>query len=120
MALNGDPSISSEEDQADDQLDDADQGGLFGSGSEDDASMYVLCVSTIHTVLTSLRAGSLGAKPRKLEDEELDSGDDEGRYDRATNGVGEDDQEELQDKKANIMITNIGRHPDPNPSDGEV
>ena len=65
------------------------------------------------------RARSVEAKRRKLDDEELDSGDDEGRYDRERVFDG-DGQEELHENNANVMDSSIGRHPDPNPSDGEV
>ena len=64
--------------------------------------------------------GSVGNKRRKLDDEELDSGDDEGRHDREGDGADGENQEELQDSNANVMDANIGRHPDPRPSDGEV
>ena len=64
--------------------------------------------------------GSVNNKRRKLDDEELDSGDDEDRHDREGDGADGDNQEELQDSNANVMDANIGRHPDPRPSDGEV
>ena len=66
------------------------------------------------------RTGSAGIKRRKLDDEELDSGDDEDRYDRTRDGVDGNDEGALQDNNANVMVSNIGRHPDPRPSDGEV
>ncbi len=66
------------------------------------------------------RASNVGHKRRKLDDEDLDSGDDEGRHDREGDAFDGDDQEELPASNANVMNANIGRHPDPNPSDGEV
>ena len=75
----------------------------------------------MHCIDTSSRAGSVSNKRRKLDDEELDSGDDEGRRDREEIGAVEDNEEgQLQETNKNVLGTNIGRHPDPNPSDGEV
>ena len=58
-------------------------------------------------------------KPRELSDEELDSGDDEGRADRAQKDEGgykaSDDQEQLR-----IEEKTLWRHPLPKPFDGEV
>jgi RNA polymerase-associated protein LEO1 len=57
-------------------------------------------------------------KPRELSDEELGSGDDEGRDDRAKDeGVykAQDDQEQLR-----IEEKTLWRHPLPKPLDGEV
>lgn len=61
---------------------------------------------------------------RKLNDEELDSGDDEDRHDRLMddadgNGNGDVDME-LEGQSANIMDIKLGRHAVPDPSDGEV
>ena len=41
MSIDQDASAMSDQGPVDNQLDDEDQGGLFGSGSEDEASMYV-------------------------------------------------------------------------------
>jgi RNA polymerase-associated protein LEO1 len=58
-------------------------------------------------------------KPRELSDEELDSGDDEGRDDRAQREEGgykaQDDKEQLR-----IEEKTLWRHPLPKPLDGEV
>ncbi|KAJ4296604.1 Paf1 complex component [Kalmusia sp. IMI 367209] len=51
---------------------------------------------------------------RKLDDEELDSGDDEGRTDRARVTP------EIQDQNFNFMEADIARHAVPEPSDGEL
>ncbi|KAJ8061107.1 hypothetical protein OCU04_010181 [Sclerotinia nivalis] len=59
------------------------------------------------------------APPRMLSDAELDSGDDEGRDDRAPN---KEDEEELpaeDTRNARILEADIFRHPVPRPSDGE-
>jgi RNA polymerase-associated protein LEO1 len=55
---------------------------------------------------------------RQLDDEELDSGDDEGRYDRAH---AEDEGAELEQvtEDVNVMEIDLGRHPVPESSDGE-
>ncbi len=61
-------------------------------------------------------------KPRQLDDEELDSWDDEGRDDRlADDGddLAVDDGQQLQEELT-FMDVEFGRHPVPEPSDGEV
>lgn len=57
-------------------------------------------------------------KTRELDDEDLDSGDDEGRRDRATNDVFEEDATE--GREARIAGIEVARLPKPNPYDGEV
>ncbi|KAI9842998.1 MAG: hypothetical protein M1838_002900 [Thelocarpon superellum] len=82
---------------------DASDGGLFGSDDEDQAP----------------------SKPsaRHLDDEELDSGDDEGRPDRtadaADDGEGEADADEMEEDH-NIMDLKFGIHAVPEGSDGET
>jgi RNA polymerase-associated protein LEO1 len=56
-------------------------------------------------------------KTRELSDRELDSGDDEGRDDRAPKAE-EPDFDSGRD--ARILDTTIWRHPLPKPADGEV
>lgn len=53
---------------------------------------------------------------RKLDDEELDSGDDEGRADRAPHGV----EYEQEQQTLSFMETDVARHAVPEPSDGEL
>ncbi|OSS45801.1 hypothetical protein B5807_09580 [Epicoccum nigrum] len=55
-------------------------------------------------------------EPRKLDDEELDSGDDEGRADRAPQAV----EYEQQEQTLSYMETDVARHAVPEPSDGEL
>jgi RNA polymerase-associated protein LEO1 len=60
---------------------------------------------------------------RKLDDAELDSGDDEGRRDRLADTIeddGDDNGEALQEKEVKIYPSDIGRMPEPEPGDGEV
>ncbi len=57
---------------------------------------------------------------RKLNDEELDSGDDEDRNDRLMDDADGDVDMELEGQSANIMDIKLGRHAVPDPSDGEV
>ena len=58
-------------------------------------------------------------KQRELDDEELDSGDDEGRMDRV--GIDEDaDLEGRPEDEVRLMDAALGRHAIPNGSDGEV
>jgi RNA polymerase-associated protein LEO1 len=54
---------------------------------------------------------------RQLSDRELDSGDDEGRDDRAPKGAEIDYDTE---RDARIIETTVWRHPLPKPADGEV
>lgn len=55
---------------------------------------------------------------RQLDDEELDSGDDEDRLDRIGDEP-EEEQEVMTMEKA-VMDLEIPRQPGPEPSDGEV
>lgn len=57
---------------------------------------------------------------RKLDDEELDSGDDEERNDRLMDDADGDVDMGLEGQSANIMDVKLGRHAVPDPSDGEV
>lgn len=57
---------------------------------------------------------------RKLDDEELDSGDDEDRNDRLVDDADGDIDMGLEGHSANIMDVKLGRHAVPDPSDGEV
>lgn len=96
----GDSSLdgSSEGEAANAQLNGDNDADLFGSGSEnEDAS----------------------DKPRKLSDAELDSGDDEGRDDRADDHLSET-KEATHTREENVLDVSIGRHAIPRPSDGEV
>ncbi|KAK2836881.1 hypothetical protein FQN49_006631 [Arthroderma sp. PD_2] len=79
-------------------LDDDGDGGLFGSGSEDEEDIH--------------------EGRRKLDDVQLDSGDDEGRYDRAGTPMEEDGME--YGETLNIMDLSLGRAPEPEPTDGQV
>lgn len=64
---------------------------------------------------------SLYSKPRQLDDEELDSGDDEGRNDRL--GRDEDmavDDQQVEEEELTFMDASLPRQAAPEPSDGEV
>ena len=57
-------------------------------------------------------------RQRQLDDEELDSGDDEGRRDREeAEDAGEEPEQVMDD--VNIMEIDLGRHPVPESTDGE-
>lgn len=88
---------SSDDEDANAQLNGEDGAGLFGSGSEDEGA----------------------GEARKLSDEDLDSGDDQGRNDRV-----EDHQSETKEathiREENVIDVSIGRHAIPQPCDGEV
>ncbi|MCJ1300842.1 hypothetical protein MMC08_003641 [Hypocenomyce scalaris] len=67
-------------------------------------------------------AGGLFGNGRKLDDEELDSGDDEGRKDRMEDdmdGYGEEAAGSVP-RGVNILTADLGRHAGPRPSDGEL
>ncbi|KAL8736304.1 MAG: hypothetical protein Q9166_000459 [cf. Caloplaca sp. 2 TL-2023] len=87
-----------------DESDDAPDGDLFGDGSDADAD------------------GGEGGSPkrRRLDDKDLDSGDDEGRRDRLENGYADDDQEQGDGREENVADVRLGRHAIPRPSDGEM
>lgn len=55
---------------------------------------------------------------RKLDDEQLDSGDDEGRWDRRGSPMDEDAAE--YSETLNIMDLNLGRTTEPESTDGHV
>ena len=59
------------------------------------------------------------APRRELDDEELDSGDDEGRLDRAGHDAAEEEQE-MQEQEKIVMDLDLPRQAGPEPSDGEV
>lgn len=66
-------------------------------------------------------------RERRLDDEELDSGDDEGREDRiikTLEGDGDEqgvaDEEEEAEENAKIMDLHLGRHAVPESTDGQV
>ncbi|KAK4695253.1 RNA polymerase-associated protein LEO1, partial [Lecanoromycetidae sp. Uapishka_2] len=92
---------SGQDEQVEHELIDDDEGGLFGDGDEDGAS-GVESISSTH---------------RKLSDEELDSGDDEGRTDRIDY---EAEKAAKEPELANILAASIGRHAGPQPSDNEL
>ncbi|KAI9782904.1 MAG: hypothetical protein M1839_004379 [Geoglossum umbratile] len=62
-------------------------------------------------------AGRVLSGRRDLDDSELDSGDDEDRRDLATRADGEGEQDE---ESATIQDVQLGRHPVPEGSDGEL
>ena len=87
---------SSDEDE---MMDNADlEGDLFG-GSDDETPVE---------------------KTRELDDDELDSGDDEGRQDRLPDDGHDEDIDYNTGREANIQESIIYRHPLPKPVDGEV
>lgn len=58
---------------------------------------------------------------RKLDDADLDSGDDEGRRDRLANTIEDDDDGgAVEDQVVQIYPSDIGRMAEPEPDDGDV
>lgn len=61
------------------------------------------------------------SEQRRLDDEELDSGDDEERYDRVANTIEDEDYlGQAGPETLNILDVDLGRQPQPVPGDGEV
>lgn len=75
------------------------------------SGLGALCCRTARRLLLTV-----SHRQRKLDDEELDSGDDEGRTDRLAGGT----QEQLEEQTFNFMDADIARHCVPEPSDGEL
>jgi RNA polymerase-associated protein LEO1 len=71
------------------------------------------------SLAADVEAGSadLCGRQRKLDDEDLDSGDDEGRADRAAAAP---EVNEVEDQTYNFMDADLARHAVPEPSDGEL
>lgn len=67
-------------------------------------------------MLDSSPALTFHPRQRKLDDEDLDSGDDEDRGDRAPAAT----QETYEEQSFNFMEPEIARHAVPEPSDGEL
>ncbi|KAI9750432.1 MAG: hypothetical protein M4579_006471 [Chaenotheca gracillima] len=93
---------SSDAESSDGTLGGDDEGGLFGSDSDAE-----------------------NEKPRKnfrkLDDEDLDSGDDEGRDDRVDDMFDDvDGDQQLEPEDSAVMELQLGRHAVPDPSDGEL
>ena len=75
----------------------------------------------IGSVIMTSRSQASGVKRRELDDEELDSGDDENRRDRLQDDEGyAQDEEDMEAHSQNVVDIRVARHPIPNPSDGEV
>ncbi|KAL9597272.1 MAG: hypothetical protein Q9219_005253 [cf. Caloplaca sp. 3 TL-2023] len=105
---NGVNGADHEADSASEDLENVNDKDLFGDGSEADGP------------------GSDGgsAKRRRLDDEELDSGDDEDRQDRLENdgidGYSDGEEEQGETRSQNVAHIRLPRHPIPCPSDGEL
>ena len=90
-----------------------------GLKTRDRCMVFQLNVYSFKTDITI--SAEAAAKTRDLDDEELDSGDDEGRRDRLEDGVdGDANGEGLYERRENILKASIGRNAGPRPSDGEV
>lgn len=61
-----------------------------------------------------------GDKVRELSDRDLDSGDDEGRNDRARDRSEDEEADDGPGRSVRVLGQTLYRHPLPNPSDGEV
>ena len=77
---------------------------------------------SVHSFKTDITiSAEATTNARNLDDEELDSGDDEDRRDRHEDGVdGDANVEGLYERRENILKASIGRNAGPRSSDGEV
>lgn len=117
---NGINGNSRDDDAAIDGPDDAVDGDLFGEGSDADQDGWVPCRASSVVSADGFHSKAEGSpKRRKLDDEDLDSGDDDGRHDRLENGYGED-EEQGEPHEENVADVRLPRHAIPRPSDGEV
>ena len=90
-----------------------------GLRMRDQCTVFQLITYLFKTDIT-IRAKA-AANTKNLDDEELDSGDDEGRRDRVEDGAdGDASGDELYERRENILKASIGRNAGPRPSDGEV
>lgn len=105
-----------DEEPLSDDLNDVDDADLFGDGSEAGGNGQAFNVTNSEKAVT--------AKSRKIDDKELDSGDDEGRRDRlgddVMEGYGDDEEYHGEARSLNVADVRLARHPVPCPSDGEV
>ncbi|KAL9011712.1 MAG: hypothetical protein Q9173_003463 [Seirophora scorigena] len=100
-----------------DDLNGADDADLFGDGSEAGGHGQAF------NVPISLEDAAAG-NSRKLDDDELDSGDDEGRRGRLEDddmdGYGDNEEDQGEARSLNVADVRLACHPVPCPSDGEV
>lgn len=93
---------------------------LFGSGSEDEEPVYVWVRTRIKVSVPANAVYYRDRRPqRKLDDEELDSGDDADRYDRRETPMYED-EEVAENTQLNVMEVELGRAAEPDSTDGQV
>ncbi|KAL8940987.1 MAG: hypothetical protein Q9216_002506 [Gyalolechia sp. 2 TL-2023] len=122
---NGINGSSHEGDAATDNLDEADHGDLFGDGSDADETESV-DTSDSPGIRLADKSRIRGTRPkrRKLDDEELESGDDEDRHDRVEDdgmdGGGNEEEDQGEARSQNVADIRIPRHPIPRPGDGEL
>ena len=85
----------------------------------DQCIVFQLSIHPFKTDIT-IRAKAT-TNTRNLDDEDLDSGDDEGRRDRIEDDAdGDASGDGLYERRENILKASIGRNAGPRPSDGEV
>ncbi|KAL8974492.1 MAG: hypothetical protein Q9197_001254 [Variospora fuerteventurae] len=105
-----------DEEPLSDDLDDVDDADLFGDGSEAGGNGQAFNVANSEKAVT--------ANSRKIDDEELDSDDDEGRRDRlgddVMDGYEDDEEDQGEARSLNVADVRLARHPVPCPSDGEL
>jgi RNA polymerase-associated protein LEO1 len=101
------------------ELNSDDDADLFGSGSDkEEPERYSLHLPTsIYPAVADFHT----RRPRRtLDDEELDSGDDEGHYGRTGAPLDEEDGGTAYGETLNVMDLSLSRAPEPQSSNGEV
>lgn len=101
------------EDEDEDDLGD----DLFGGEDGDDEDVAPKYVS-LHSFDPSMKLTSRTRRSRHLDDEELDSGDDQGRTDRA--GSEARSQGSVSEERLEVAPVDFPRHAIPESSEGEV
>ena len=101
-------------------VEDEDDAGLFGSGSDDEDSRHVHLFVLPHSIYATNSDRPVNGKQRQLDDKELDSGDDEGRKDRVEDDMEGMDDEEQEQQQVTISDMSLCPHATPRGSDKEV
>ncbi|KAJ5587897.1 uncharacterized protein N7459_003662 [Penicillium hispanicum] len=103
-----------------DQMDEDNDADLFGSDGEEGGleNLEYATLLELQIAQNTNQASSRGH--RTLDDERLDSGDDEDRYDRRGDRMDEVADEEHVAEELNIMDVDLARAPIPMTNDGQV
>ena len=81
------------------------------------AGLLPTCSTSLQVTDPFSRSETGNKKRRKLNDEGLDSGDDQDRFDRVD---GDDGDVGMEERAETVLDVKLGRHAVPRPSDGQV